>query len=85
MKNYRFYKEDLKWYVDLPEWEGDKSSLQMVAGADDMLELYAENKDEVTLIISEELFEDSDKLIMLSIADDIGEGAYYKMEKFGAK
>ena len=36
----RFYKHtDGRWYVDLPTWEGDFEDLEMVAGADDLLEV----------------------------------------------
>ena len=36
----RFYKHtDGRWYVDLPNWEGDFEDLEMVAGADDLLEV----------------------------------------------
>lgn len=33
-----FNKISGKWYVELPEWEGDFEDLEMVAGADDLLE-----------------------------------------------
>ena len=39
-----FTKEDNgNWYVDLPSWEGDKASLQMVEGADDFLDFLSDN------------------------------------------
>ena len=49
----RFYKEPTgQWYIDLPayiEQGGSKAALQMVAGADTMLDLLSENGNEVTL------------------------------------
>jgi hypothetical protein len=37
---YDFYKEENgRWYVDLPEWTGDKSDLEMVEGADVLLDI----------------------------------------------
>jgi len=34
-RKLKFYKEaDERWYVELPEWEGSKADLEMVAGAD---------------------------------------------------
>lgn len=33
-----FNKISDKWYVDLPEWEGEFDDLEMVAGADNLLE-----------------------------------------------
>ncbi len=39
MKRLRFYKEeDHRWYVDLHEWNGSKEELEMVMGADIMLD-----------------------------------------------
>lgn len=33
-----FNKISSRWYIDLPEWEGSFDDLEMVAGADDLLE-----------------------------------------------
>jgi len=53
-----FYKDEKgDWYIDLPEWEGDKSALQMVLGADTMLELMAGEKNEVKIKFSDEPFD----------------------------
>ena len=55
MKTLAFEKEQNgNWYVVLPEWTGDKSALQMVAGADVMLDKLCSNKNSVTLLVSEE-------------------------------
>jgi hypothetical protein len=82
MRHLRFYKETHRWYVDLPEWTGSKSDLEMVSGADSMLDMMAEGKAEVHLTASEFHFIGSDKLIFKKKADDIGNGAYYFMEKY---
>ncbi len=79
MRKFRFYKEGESWYVDLPEWEGSKADLQMVAGADDMLNYMAEGNSEVDIYLSVEPFEGSDKLNFKELAGDIGSGAYYIM------
>lgn len=34
-----FYKLDGRWYVDLPDWKGDFDDLEMVNGADTLLEI----------------------------------------------
>lgn len=44
--NLKFYKEDNRWYVDLPEYEGKKEDLEMVAGADVMLDIIAQGETE---------------------------------------
>ena len=49
---HRFYKDDTGWYIDLPEFlteGGDKADLQMVAGADRMLDILSKRGNEVTL------------------------------------
>ena len=46
---YRFNKEDGNWYIDLPNWEGPKSDLAMVAGADTLLDELSNNGDTVLL------------------------------------
>ena len=83
VKTLKFYKEsDNRWYVDLPEWEGSKSELEMVAGADSMLEYMAEGEEQVWLILSEQEFENSDKLEFLRLATEIENGAFYKLDKY---
>lgn len=42
IRTFHFYKEeDNRWYVDLPEWEGSKEDLEMVLGADALLDILA--------------------------------------------
>lgn len=82
MKDYRFYiEEDGRWFIDLPEWTGEKAELQMVAGADIMLDSFLDNdSNDVWLTISEDEFENSQKLTFIATADDIQNGAYYVLE-----
>jgi hypothetical protein len=83
MKRLRFYKEsDNRWYVDLPEWNGSKAELEMLAGADSMLEYMAEGNNEVYLYASGNEFEGADKLEMLRLATELGNGAFYKLENY---
>ena len=70
------------WYIDLPTWEGTQADLQMVAGADTMLDRISDNGDEVVLNISEENFEGADELKFKSLAEDMGEGAYYILDNY---
>lgn len=49
----KFYKEESnKWYVDLPTWEGSKAELEMVSGADVLLDLLSKNGNNVKVEIS---------------------------------
>lgn len=52
-KEFTFKKENDGWFVVLTEWKGDKSELEMVAGADDMLDKLSKGNKDVSLIISE--------------------------------
>jgi hypothetical protein len=41
MKTFKFEKEkDNRWYIILPEWTGEKEELEMVCGADSMLDIF---------------------------------------------
>ncbi len=83
MKSYKFYKEyDNRWYIDLPKWEGTKEELEMVCGADTMLEYFAEGNNEVELCISEKYFDNSDKLEFIRLADKIENGAFYLLREY---
>jgi len=78
LKRYKFIKEDTgKWYVDLPEWEGEKWELEMVCGADTMLDLISQGEDNAYLTLSLEHFkleDESDCFELSKIKDtpDIG-------------
>lgn len=41
-----------RWYVVLPDWEGKHSDLEMVCGADTMLDIEAQGESEVYLTLS---------------------------------
>lgn len=49
----RFYKENKTWYADIPSWTGKKSSLSMIFGADKLLELVANGRNEIYIHFSE--------------------------------
>ena len=52
MKNYTFNKENGSWYIDLPNWEGTKAELQMVAGADTLLDKLSNQGTSVNVTMS---------------------------------
>ena len=77
MKNLKFKKEkDNKWYIDLPEWTGDKADLEMVAGADRLLDYLSNSESNVDTLVSEEPLDDS---ITLTKRWNIYGGADYKV------
>ena len=85
MKTYKFTKTGYEWYIDLPEFieqGGSIGDLQMVDGADKMLDMMAGNKNPVTLYISKDQFDGADVISLTEKCDpDIG-GGYYIMKKY---
>ena len=84
MEILRFYKEiSGNWYADIPEWTGRKSALQMVAGADDLLEFLTEDKQcsvkDVHLHFSETPIKDSDCLV--KTRNCLFNGANYRLNE----
>ena len=49
INTHRFNKENGLWYIDLPHWTGSKAELQMVGGADTLLDKLSDNG--VTVLI----------------------------------
>lgn len=88
MKQHRFVREGMAWYIDLPEYlnqGGDKGDLQMVSGADTMLGIIADKENEVALQIDTEPFEGADELLLTEICDPILGGGFYHMKQFENK
>lgn len=72
-RTLKFYKEETGlWFVDLPEWTGDKEELEMIAGADKMLDVYSQYSNSIPLTVSDLPLEEGDTLIHLNIP----EGSY---------
>lgn len=86
-KQLRFYREDNKWYVDLPEWVGEKSDLQMVWGADELLDIISNYTDNMVIIFSNTYKENYDVLLLHHICaentiDEPSEGAFYFIKEY---
>ena len=78
MRHFKFEREeDNKWYVVLPEWEGDHAELEMVCGADQMLDIFAQGENEVYLSIS---LEPTENGILLEFDLDEAEGGWYNLK-----
>lgn len=78
-------EEDNKWFAIIPEWTGSKAELQMVSGADTMLDLinlntWNDNKVTLDLYVDEEINQSlqyKGKLDLIREDFDIG-GGWYK-------
>lgn len=85
MKSYKFIKTGQGWFIDLPEFieqGGSEGDLQMVEGADTMLDTIAKGSNNVQLIISKEPFEGADKLILTEKCDPYVGGGYYLLKYY---
>lgn len=85
MKDYKFIKTGNDWYIDLPEFieqGGSVGDLQMVDGADKMLDMMAENGNSVIVKISNERFDGADVLTLTEKCDPYVGGGYYIMENY---
>ena len=82
---YQFYKSTTDWFIDLPEYieqGGTIGDLQMIDGADTMLDIMAKGADSISLLISRSPFEGADMLVLKEKCDPYLGGGYYFMEKF---
>jgi hypothetical protein len=86
MNSYRFYRDEIGWFVDLPEWEGTKSDLQMVMGADTFLDILSQGENEVYVTLSTEPFEYCGVLDYIFLGrlegPELGEGAWYSLREY---
>lgn len=48
-------EESNEWYIVLPEWTGDKADLQMVCGADTLLDIISEGNSLVSINVEIEI------------------------------
>lgn len=85
MQSYRFIKTGSEWYIDLPEYlaqGGTQGDLQMVEGADKMLDMMAGGAGSVTLSIAKEPFDKADMLSLTEKCDPYIGGGYYLMKDY---
>lgn len=74
----RFFKQDKKWYADVPNHTLDEN--EMVMGSDTALDLMSDNKDEIVLIFSDE--DDKHSILTMTMKEHDSEGAYYTLSGF---
>ena len=66
MKKLSFSKEDGNWYINLKFWPGPKSALEMVQGADRLLDQLSQNTNHVKLKVYETLQDDALKVSLIT-------------------
>jgi len=83
-KIFRFYKyENSEWYIDLPEWSVSKAELEMVHGADTMLDMVSGYSNECYLKFSDQPFNGAEVLqLEHARIQNYGGGGDYTLEKY---
>ncbi len=86
MRVYKFYKDEEGWFINLPEWTGEKWELQMVMGADTFLDILAQGENEVHVTIDKKSFKDCEVLHYQHEGrlegPEYGEGAWYFLNEY---
>lgn len=84
---FRFYKDyKNEWFLDLPQWTGPKEQLEMVEGADTLLNKISDFGDECYLRMSDELFEDAEVLILKKKRSTMeGGGGDYLLQQYNGE
>lgn len=83
-RTLKFEKDTLsQWFAVIPEWTGSRDDLQMVMGADVLLDIIAQGENNVEITFSTENFEGSDVLQWIKDDTEIGGGYYYLNEYKG--
>ena len=84
LKSYKFIKEETgRWYIDLPDWKGNKADLEMVEGADIMLDYVGKGNAEVELILAEQPFDGSGILKLVhDYSKEPGGGGIYLLHDY---
>ena len=80
LKSLTFEKDpDSRWYIVLPEWEYDRSALEMVAGADILLDIIAQGENLVRVTVGQSPFDNFIyELDKVEETPEVG-GAIYKV------
>ena len=85
---YNFYKQNGRWYINLPKYierGGRKTDLEMVAGADQMLEVMAGGRKKLTLELDREFFAGADLLELEELCAAPMGGGYYTLHTYHGK
>jgi hypothetical protein len=85
LETYTFLKTGNEWFIDLPgyiEQGGSQGDLQMVDGADTMLDIMAGENGSVTVTLDTKPFENADELVLIEKCDPLIGGGYYLMRTY---
>jgi hypothetical protein len=75
MQTFNFEKVNNRWYVVLPDYPGPKADLEMVCGADNLLDIISQGEVKAEINISLDYI-DNAKFILTFKYDEAGGGVY---------
>ena len=75
-KTVRFFKQDNKWYADIPNHTLDEN--EMVMGSDIILEMFANGAKELNITLSDD--DTSNSFLTLKREEHDSEGAWYSFD-----
>lgn len=75
-----FSKESKIWYIDLPNWTGNREELMMVAGADEALDYFSDGRECVSFSINLSKTKDHHLLNLVEVCEE--GGALYDCDSF---
>lgn len=79
MKTYRFYKDEYGWFIDLKWFPFNRAHLAMVFGADELLDVLSDNKEEVFLEVSRKPIKNNYNCLFRVAKSGILNGAVYQV------
>jgi hypothetical protein len=80
MRTYRFYKDEIGWFIDLKWFPFNRAHLAMVCGADDLLDKISNGFKEVILEISTKPIKNYDDVLKRVQKFGLMNGAVYAPE-----
>jgi hypothetical protein len=87
IRKFHFYKTaQNEWYLQLPDWKGDPTDLQMTEGADIWLEMIGGSNSTVDMTIDNKPFAQAETLTLLRLKEEnLGGGGIYYLEYYQNK
>lgn len=77
---YRFYKDELGWFIDIKYFPFSRAWLAMIQGADELLDLLSEGNNEVWLEFSRSTFDNHDGILHRMHRLGLTKGAVYRSD-----
>ena len=68
------------WFAEIPEWEGDRAELEMIIGADVLLDILAQGEESISIRMTDESqFQGTSRGFTLKFLRKEAGGAFYQI------